>query len=225
MSADCSSLLLAAPRWPLLTRLRRRLPRLHHPQGFYLLCLAVLCERWAALILSSSVVLMLGERYGYARGDALRLAGLFNAASYLATLPGGLAVDHVLGSRRSLGVGTVSYTHLDVYKRQGCTYSRYADDMAFSSAMALPTRFEVASALAAEGFRLSESKFRKTVRGQAHYVTGLSISESVPHAPRALKRRLRQELYYSTKFGIAEHLERVRAPDLQTGVNLSLIHI
>ena len=117
---------------------------LYTSQGFYLLCLAVLCERWAALILSSSVVLMLGERYGYARGDAMRLAGLFNAASYLATLPGGLAVDHVLGSRRSLGVGMalltlgyatlilstrdalwlalgllpVSYTHLDVYKRQ-----------------------------------------------------------------------------------------------------------
>ena len=104
MSADCSSLPLAAPRWPWLTRLRRRLPRLHYPRGFYLLCLAVLCDRWAALILSSSVVLMLGERYGYPRGDALRLAGLFNAASYLATLPGGLAVDHMLGSRRSLGV-------------------------------------------------------------------------------------------------------------------------
>ena len=110
MSADCSSLPLAAPRWPLLTRLRRRLPRLHHPHGFYLLCLAVLCERWAALILSSSVVLMLGERYGYPRGDALRLAGLFNAASYLATLPGGLAVDHALGSRRSLGVGMALLT-------------------------------------------------------------------------------------------------------------------
>ena len=110
MSADCSSLPLAAPRWPLLTRLRRRLPRLHHPHGFYLLCLAVLCERWAALILSSSVVLMLGERYSYARGDALRLAGLFNAASYLATLPGGLAVDHVLGSRRSLGAGMALLT-------------------------------------------------------------------------------------------------------------------
>lgn len=103
MSADRSSLSVAEPR--LLTRLGRRLLPLRHPRGFYLLCLAVLCERWAALILASSVVLMLCERYGYARSDALRLAGLFNAASYFATLPGGLAVDRALGSRRSLATG------------------------------------------------------------------------------------------------------------------------
>lgn len=56
-------------------------------------------------MVGASVVLMLCERYGYARGDALRMAGLFNAATYLATVPGGLAVDRVLGSRRGLGVG------------------------------------------------------------------------------------------------------------------------
>lgn len=143
-----------------------------------------------------------------------------NALARFTTLNGVLALGlHASPLLANLICHGLDNRLLDLAKRHGCTYSRYADDMAFSSAMALPTRFEVASALAAEGFRLSESKFRKTVRGQAHYVTGLSISESVPHAPRALKRRLRQELYYSTKFGIAEHLERVRAPDLQTGVN------
>lgn len=79
--------------------------RLRHPVGFYIVCLAVFCERWAAAMLGSTVVLMLCERYGYARGDALRMAGLVNAVSYLATLPGGLAVDRVLGSHRSLGAG------------------------------------------------------------------------------------------------------------------------
>ena len=87
------------------TTLRRLLS--HHPHGFYLLCLAVFCERWAAAILGSSVVLMLCERYGYGRSDALRLAGLYNAASYLLTLPGGFAVDRSLGARRSLGAGMV----------------------------------------------------------------------------------------------------------------------
>ncbi len=87
------------------TTLRRLLS--HHPHGFYLLCLAVFCERWAAAILGSSVVLMLCERYGYGRSDALRLAGRYNAASYLLTLPGGFAVDRSLGGRRSLGAGMV----------------------------------------------------------------------------------------------------------------------
>jgi POT family proton-dependent oligopeptide transporter len=35
------------------------------------------------------------------------LAGLYNAASYLLTLPGGFAVDRSLGGRRSLGAGMV----------------------------------------------------------------------------------------------------------------------
>lgn len=88
-----------------VTVLGRRFPPLRHPHGFYLLCLAVLCERFAAAILGSSVVLALCGRYGFPRGDALRLAGLYSAASYLLTLPGGFAVDRSLGARRSLGTG------------------------------------------------------------------------------------------------------------------------
>lgn len=108
MFAAQSSPTVEKPR--LLTRLLRQVPSLRHPPGFYLVCLAVVCERWTALILASSVVLMLCTRYGYTRSDALRLAGLFNAASYLTSLPGGLAVDRALGSRRSLGLGMLLLT-------------------------------------------------------------------------------------------------------------------
>ena len=103
MPTQRPSLLARFRRLLSATTLRRILS--HHPHGFYLLCLAVFCERWAAAILGSSVVLMLCERYGHPRGDALRLAGLYNAASYLLTLPGGFAVDRSLGGRRSLGAG------------------------------------------------------------------------------------------------------------------------
>lgn len=83
---------------------RQSLPR--HPVGFYVVCVAVFLERWAAAMLGSTVILMLCERYGHERNEALRLAGLFNATSYLATLPGGLAIDGVLDPRRALGLGT-----------------------------------------------------------------------------------------------------------------------
>lgn len=76
-----------------------------HPAGFYTLCLAEFFERWAASAIGASAVLMLCERYDYSRGDALRMAGLFNAASYLATVPGGLVIDRVRGSHRCLGAG------------------------------------------------------------------------------------------------------------------------
>jgi POT family proton-dependent oligopeptide transporter len=54
-------------------------------------------------MLGSSLVLMLCERYGYSRADALRLAGIVNAATYLGTLPGGIASDRAGHPARWLG--------------------------------------------------------------------------------------------------------------------------
>jgi len=73
-----------------------------YPVRFLPLCLAVLCERCAAYMLASSMVLMLCERYGYPRDEALRLAGLITAAGYLGSLPGGIVADRVLGHHRTL---------------------------------------------------------------------------------------------------------------------------
>lgn len=73
-----------------------------YPVGFLPICLAVLCERCAAFMLVSSLVLMLCERYGYPRVEALRMAGLITAAGYLGSLPGGLLADRVLGHCRGL---------------------------------------------------------------------------------------------------------------------------
>lgn len=56
-------------------------------------------------MLGSSAVLMLCTRYGYARGDALRLAGLWSAASYLVTVPGGFAIDRACCARFALSAG------------------------------------------------------------------------------------------------------------------------
>ena len=98
------------PASPLRLRLAAPMPSRSppsHPAGFYVVCLAVFWERWAAYMLGSSLVLMLCERYGYARGDALRLAGLVSAATYLGTLPGGIASDRALGPCRWLGLSMV----------------------------------------------------------------------------------------------------------------------
>jgi len=103
-----------------------------------------------------------------------------------------------------------------------CSYTRYADDISISGNMNLPTKKELFDIISAEGFKPHESKFRITKRGQAHYVTGLSISdEKMPHAPRALKKKLRQELYYCNKFGIRNHLSRtnVRGCKIQSRIN------
>lgn len=107
MSAACQSLPRLTCEQPVVhpVVVTSGTERRRHPIGFGVIYAAVFCERWAACMLGASMVLMLCERYGYSRGDALRMAGLFNAASYLATLPGGFAVDRAIGPRRAVGAG------------------------------------------------------------------------------------------------------------------------
>lgn len=107
---------------------------------------------------------------------------------------------------------------MELAHHHNARYSRYADDLAFSGA-SLPPVADVSLALEAEGFRVSQRKVRTTKLGQAHFVTGLSIQDTKrPHVPKRMKRRLRQELYFCDKFGIAEHLTRLNS-HLGEGVN------
>ncbi|WP_458070796.1 reverse transcriptase family protein [Rhodanobacter sp. BL-MT-08] len=95
---------------------------------------------------------------------------------------------------------------LSLANEAGATYTRYADDLSFSGDT-VPTLVQVASALEAEGFSIAEKKHRLTKRGQAHFVTGLSIQDPMrPHVPKKMKRKLRQALYYSEKHSIQDHL-------------------
>lgn len=88
----------------------------------------------------------------------------------------------------------------------GVRYTRYADDMTFSGDANLPSKEQIRTILEQHNFRLSERKFKKSKRGQAHFVTGLSVSESdYPHVPRKLKHRLRMELHFCEKYGIDSH--------------------
>jgi RNA-directed DNA polymerase len=99
-------------------------------------------------------------------------------------------------------------------QRHGAVFSRYADDISFSSSGAVPRQSEIAACIERHGFEIAESKTRTSILGQAHYVTGLSVTDPTqPHIPRKKKRRLRQELYYAKKYGLDEHLRRIRIHD------------
>ena len=78
-----------------------------HPRGFYQVCLAVLCERWAAFTLISTAALMLCERFGFPRGDALRVLGIVSAAGYFGSLPGGHLLDKTSSPSRGIGISTL----------------------------------------------------------------------------------------------------------------------
>jgi RNA-directed DNA polymerase len=99
----------------------------------------------------------------------------------------------------------------------GATVTRYADDITFSGTT-VPSLSTVEELLNKYNFEVSKKKCRMTRLGQAHYVTGLSVSDAVPHLPRRMKRRLRQELHFVRKFGLASHITKT-AETIQGAVN------
>lgn len=90
-----------------------------------------------------------------------------------------------------------------------CLYTRYADDLSFSGENEVPPKDRIQAVLTKYGFRLSPDKCKYSKNGQAHFVTGLSISNSNgPFVPKKFKHRLRQELHYAEKYGIQGHSDR-----------------
>ena len=99
-------------------------------------------------------------------------------------------------------------------EKYDAVYSRYADDLTFSSNKGLPSEDEISKVVEGHGFALAPDKTRHSKRGQNHYVTGLSVSETdAPHAPRKMKRSLRQELHFSKKHGLGDHLDHLGLQD------------
>ena len=93
--------------------------------------------------------------------------------------------------------------------RRGITYTRYCDDMTFSGDFdpAAVTDF-VKTELLRRGFFLNEKKTKTVRNGQRKTVTGYVVNEKL-NAPADYRRRLRQEMHYCMKYGLASHLERI----------------
>lgn len=85
--------------------------------------------------------------------------------------------------------------------KRGISYTRYCDDMTFSSDKPLYHVYEKAKAMLEEmGFQLNEKKTRFVTNGNRQSVTGLTVNEKVS-VSRDYKRNLRQEVHYVLRFG------------------------
>ncbi len=88
-------------------------------------------------------------------------------------------------------------------------YTRYADDLNFSSNLSSLNLENFTTIINRNGFELNETKTKLMKRGQKQYVTGLSVFDSkFPRVPRKIKRLLRLEGYYIKKYGFEEHIIR-----------------
>jgi hypothetical protein len=96
----------------------------------------------------------------------------------------------------------------------GINFTRYVDDLTFSgrrNTVGDQLLARVESVLRARGWMVNDRKTRFMRRGKPQYVTGLYVGDSDgPHIPRAMKRLLRREVYFASRFGISD--SRAKSP-------------
>jgi hypothetical protein len=94
-------------------------------------------------------------------------------------------------------------------KENNLTYTRYGDDLTFSSNTNKPDINFIEVALKHDGFQINKNKTKNMGRGMLQIVTGLSVFDNnYPRIPKKIKRRLRLQMYYIEKFGSVSHFNR-----------------
>jgi len=87
-------------------------------------------------------------------------------------------------------------------KKRGVTYTRYCDDLTFSSNTPLYNVYlKVNDTLNKFGFRINKSKTKFISSASRQTVTGLTVNKKVS-ITKDYKAKLRQELFYANKYGI-----------------------
>ncbi|HCL04631.1 MAG TPA: hypothetical protein DHW64_01075 [Chitinophagaceae bacterium] len=92
----------------------------------------------------------------------------------------------------------------------GCRYSRYADDLVFSTNKPegkLPPLHLVKRIIESEGFLVNEDKTAYLKKGMKQYVTGLTVTHGF-HVSKKQRQEIYKHLYYARKYGPFEHLKR-----------------
>ncbi|MFA1642829.1 retron St85 family RNA-directed DNA polymerase [Chryseomicrobium imtechense] len=88
-------------------------------------------------------------------------------------------------------------------------YTRYADDLVFSGDFSIKRLLaKLHNILAPQRLLINNKKTRVMRRHSTQMVTGLVVNDKLGIA-RNSRRRLRQELYYSEKFGVESHTEAI----------------
>ena len=89
------------------------------------------------------------------------------------------------------------------------TYTRYADDLYFSTNDKLPELNDIEKIIASNGFAINPLKTKLMKRGSWQYVTGLTVfDDTMPRISKKMKRNLRLEIHYLKKFGYLSQILR-----------------
>lgn len=179
----------------------------------------------AAMHLNKDVVLSVDLRDFFATVDRTRVVqalDTFGFDSDAATAVAGVTLvagSLAQGFSTSPLLSNMAFFNTDIEiaklaSNAGIAYTRYVDDLVFSGSQddindqLLET---ITALLKSLGWAVNSKKTRFMRRGRPQYVTGLYVGDAAgPHVPRSMKRLLRREVYYASKFGLDD--ARAKSP-------------
>jgi len=115
----------------------------------------------------------------------------------------------VQGFHTSPTIANIVFNELDLTfsKFPNIQYTRYADDLYFSSDEEINILQEVEDQLLKFGFKINKSKTKLMKRGQKQYVTGLTVFDFLkPRISKHKKKEIRQLMHYIKKYGFRGHI-------------------
>ena len=89
-------------------------------------------------------------------------------------------------------------------------YTRYSDDLTFSGNFNVSYVINlVKDELKRNGFKLNYNKIHVIRNNKRQVVTGIVVNEKI-NMCKEYKRKIRQEMYYIKKYGLSEHLNKLK---------------
>lgn len=135
---------------------------------------------------------------------------LASICTFQGSLPQGAATSPILSN---LACVEMDERLKELAARRNAKYTRYADDLSFSGDT-IPEVEQVENVLAAYGFALNPNKTSLRKRGEAQYVTGLTIGSTWGvRLPNKLRRRLRLALYRAHRAALERAAALEQEPD------------
>ncbi len=93
------------------------------------------------------------------------------------------------------------------------SYTRYSDDMSFSGSFNVNDLISYVETLLKEnGFKLNKKKTKIITQKRRQQITGIVVNQKL-NVRKTYRRKIRQEMYYINKYGLENHLNRLRLLD------------
>lgn len=161
-----------------------------------------------AAFFPSITAAMLGEMFRKLGMSPVVVSHIVSAVTFEGALVEGLPTSPLLANLAAHAMDTEIVGWVSEQSDESLRYTRYGDDLTLSSRQRHPPIDPLESIVRANGFELNHHKSTRSVPGQAHFVTGLSVNTSRPRIPKRLKRLLRQHAHHIDRVGLVRHAQR-----------------